>query len=162
MLFNYHLFALQGQKPSSKYVEQAKEVVGDSAAAKVADAPTINKKGGGVGRADFAPSQQPAIKAAGKADLAPKDVRGGIHIPPLPQSSLLSSAFLAMLFALSAPGLQLLLLVRMEDRGKSVDVPCKVAHCTLFKLSTPAKCCSRHGDSISTNKKSFHGGWVMC
>ena len=79
-----HLLFLQGQKPSSKYVEQAKQFTSDTAAAKVADAPTINKKGGGVGRADFAPSQQPGVKAAGKADLAPKDIRGGTHTS-LPQ-----------------------------------------------------------------------------
>ena len=87
--------SLQGQKPSSKYVEQAKEFTSDTAAAKVADAPTINKKGGGVGRADFAPSQQPGVKAAGKADLAPKDIRGGTHIDIIlhnhPRLSLLPS-----------------------------------------------------------------------
>ena len=68
---------MQGQKPSSKYVEQAKQFTSDTAADKIADAPTINKKGGGVGRADFAPSQQPAIKQAAKDDKTPMDVRGG-------------------------------------------------------------------------------------
>jgi len=67
----------RGQKPSPKYVEQAKQFAGQTAADKIADAPTINKEGGGVGRADFAPSQQPGVKAAGKANLAPKDVRDG-------------------------------------------------------------------------------------
>lgn len=70
-------FSAQGQKPSPKYVEQAKKFAGQTAADKIADAPTINKEGGGVGRADFAPSQQPGVKAAGKANLAPKDIRDG-------------------------------------------------------------------------------------
>lgn len=68
---------MQGQSPSPKYVEQAKKFAGQTAADKIADAPTINKEGGGVGRADFAPSQQPGVKAAGKANLAPKDIRDG-------------------------------------------------------------------------------------
>lgn len=74
---------MQDQKPSPKYVEQARKFAGDAAASKIADAPRINKEGGGVGRADFAPSQQPGVQAAGKAGLAPKDIRGGAHTTPL-------------------------------------------------------------------------------
>ena len=80
--------SIQGQKPSSKYVEQAKEFTSDAAASKIADAPTINKKGGGVGRADFAPSQQPGIKEAAEKNRSPTDIRGGMHpAPPIIQYS---------------------------------------------------------------------------
>ena len=67
---------LQGQKPSDKYVSQAREATGsDTAANMSANAPTINKKGGGVGRADFAPSQQ--LQGLRGETQTPPDVRKG-------------------------------------------------------------------------------------
>ncbi|KAL3153271.1 hypothetical protein ABBQ38_011619 [Trebouxia sp. C0009 RCD-2024] len=65
------------QKPSPKYVEQARKFAGDTAASKIADPPTINKGGGAQGKAEFAPSQMPGVKAAGKSGVAPMDIRGG-------------------------------------------------------------------------------------
>lgn len=80
------VYALQDQKPSPKYVEQARKFAGDTAASKIADPPTINKGGGAQGKAEFAPSQMPGVKAAGKSDLAPMDIRGGApHCPKLLQ-----------------------------------------------------------------------------
>lgn len=66
----------QGQTPSDKYVSQAREATGsDTAANMAATAPTINKKGGGVGRADFAPSQQ--LQGLRGETQTPPDVRKG-------------------------------------------------------------------------------------
>lgn len=91
------MYVLQDQKPSPKYVEQARKFAGDTAASKIADPPTINKGGGAQGKAEFAPSQMPGVKAAGKSGVAPMDIRGGAryysrlheckphpHSPPFP------------------------------------------------------------------------------
>ena len=69
--------------PSDKYVSQAREATGsDEAANMAANAPPINKKGVGVGRADFAPSQQ--LQGLRGETKTPPDVRkGGLPCPQL-------------------------------------------------------------------------------
>ena len=65
---------MQGQSPSPKYVEQARNKLGSQAADMISNAPKINTEGGAQGVTDFAPSMQ-AKQFKGKD--APMDIRGG-------------------------------------------------------------------------------------
>ncbi|DBA76193.1 TPA: hypothetical protein ACH3X1_009922 [Trebouxia sp. C0004] len=72
----------KGQDPSSKYVDQARSVVGGQAADMLKNSPDINKEGGGVGNTDIKMESMQAKgfsqdkQATGGKDT-PKDIRGG-------------------------------------------------------------------------------------
>lgn len=65
---------LQGQSPSDKYTQQAKQYAGSEAAEKIANSPDINVGGGSMGKGEYQAGNQ---AKAGRGSDTYKDIRDG-------------------------------------------------------------------------------------